>query len=316
MRLSVLLEVEEGLTWPQLRRVAAAVERLGFEGLWLSDHLDSLHQPGVGGLETWTALGVVAAETERIRLGPLVTPVTFRHPALVARMVAGLDVLSGGRMVLGLGAGWNDAEHRAYGVDFPPAAERTARLEEVIQVIDRLQGDAPASFEGRYYRVEAVDARPKPVQRPRVPLLIGGGGERRTLPLAARYADEWNLTTADPALFRAKSARLDEACRAVGRDPRAIRRSVAVGFLIGADRRDLDERAGMFRTLVPRLAGVPPAAVPAAARELGWVVGTVDEVIEQLRRLAAAGVEEVVLNQYAFDDDAALALIAGLGSRV
>jgi alkanesulfonate monooxygenase SsuD/methylene tetrahydromethanopterin reductase-like flavin-dependent oxidoreductase (luciferase family) len=283
MQLGLLVEVEEGLTWEQLRRAARAAEQLGYVGLWLSDHLDSPHRPGLGGLETWTALAVVAAETRRVQLGPMVTPVTFRPPALVARMAAGLGALSDGRFVLGLGAGWNEAEHRAFGIEFPPVSERLWRLEQALAMM-----------------------------RPRLelPILIGGAGERRTLPLAARFADEWNLTTADPAFFRAKAAHLDACCHAIGRDPRTLRRSVCVGFVVGRDRADLRRAARAMQGLVPALAAVAVDEVPAAARALGWVAGTPEQVLEQLGRLAEAGVDRVMLNHFDHANPAALELIA------
>jgi alkanesulfonate monooxygenase SsuD/methylene tetrahydromethanopterin reductase-like flavin-dependent oxidoreductase (luciferase family) len=284
MQLGLLVEVEEGLTWEQLRRTARSAEQLGYVGLWLSDHLDSAYRPGAAGLETWTALAVIAAETRRIQLGPLVSPITFRPPALVFRMAAGLETLSDGRLILGLGAGWNAMEHQAHGIPFPAAAERMRMLEAALEVGRR--------------------------QLPTVPILIGGGGVRRTLPLAAGYADEWNVTTADPDVFRAKSRRLDECCRARGRDPSTVRRSASVGFLIGRDDADLVRRAGCMRRVVPQLRGIPLADVPSAARAIGWVVGTVPDAAEHLLRLRAAGADRVMLNHYAPDDDDVLALIA------
>jgi alkanesulfonate monooxygenase SsuD/methylene tetrahydromethanopterin reductase-like flavin-dependent oxidoreductase (luciferase family) len=279
MRLGLMLEVEEGLTWTRLRRVRAAAEQLGYDGLWLSDHLDSAMRPGAGGLEAWTALAVVAAESRRIQLGPLVTPIMFRAPALIARMAGTLDELSGGRFLLGLGAGWNEAEHLANGLPFPGAAERCARLIEALDLIH--------------------DTLPKG----RPPILIGGAGERRTLPIVARYADEWNLTTADPSLFAIKSERLDACCEAVGRDPATIRRSVSVGFVVGRSADELTRRVRALQRVVPPLASTPPAA-------LGWLAGIPDDLVEQLGALARAGVERVMLNHYDAADDASLELIA------
>ncbi|MBV9355440.1 MAG: LLM class flavin-dependent oxidoreductase [Chloroflexi bacterium] len=274
-----MLEVEEGLTWRQLRRVRAAAEQLGYDGLWLSDHLDSAARPGAGGLEAWTALAVVAAESRRIQLGPLVTPVTFRAPALIARMAVTLDDLSGGRFVLGLGAGWNEAEHVANGLSFPGAAERSARLIEALELLQRT------------------------LPKRRLPILIGGAGERRTLPIVARYADEWNLTTADPTLCAMKSERLAVCCEAVGRDPASIRHSVSVGFVVGRSADELAHRVQALRRLVPPLVSAPPAA-------LGWLAGTPEELVAQLGALARVGVERVMLNHYDADDDASLELIA------
>jgi F420-dependent oxidoreductase-like protein len=253
MQLGVLVEAEAGLTWERWRRLVAEVERLGFESLWLSDHFLSLSTAERDSLEPWVALTVAAAETTRVRLGPLVSPMTFRHPAMLARMAVAVDNLSGGRLVLGVGAGWNDVEHRTYGIPYPPARERLDMLEEGIEVIRRLLGDAPAHFAGRHYQLDGADLQPKAAQRPHLPLLIGGMGERRTLPLVARYADEWNLTTADPALYRAhralgggRPARRAGRGRAAGalRDAPAAGAAPGVAHAVRGPRRDAGRRLG------------------------------------------------------------------------
>ena len=310
MKLGVLVEAEAGLTWDRWRRLIAHVEELGFASLWLSDHFLSLSARDRDALEPWVALTVAAAETTRVRFGPMVSPMTFRHPAVLARMAASLDHLSGGRLVLGLGAGWNDVEHRAYGLPFPPARERMDVLEEGIEVILRLHGDGPAHFAGRYYRLDGADPQPKPLQQPRIPLLIGGMGERRTLPLVARYADEWNLTTASPELYRARAERLAECCRAIGRDPATIQRSVAVGFLVGRDEAELQRRCRVMQQLVPRLAPLEMAAVPAEMEGEGWIVGTPAQMVVRLRALADAGVQQAILQLNDQTDLAALELVA------
>ncbi|HEY7065877.1 MAG TPA: TIGR03560 family F420-dependent LLM class oxidoreductase [Chloroflexota bacterium] len=310
MKLGVLIEAEAGLTWERWRRIVSRVESLGFESLWLSDHLLSLSVRAPEALEPWVALTVAAAETTRLRLGPLVSPMTLRHPAVLARMAVALDNLSRGRLVLGVGAGWNELEHHAYGIPFPPARERLDLLEEGIEVILRLQEDGPTRFDGRHYQLDGADLQPKPTQRPHIPLLIGGMGELRTLPMVARYADEWNLTTADPALYLAKSAQLARCCEAIGRDPATIARSVAVGLLVGRDAAELERRAETLRRCMPRLADVAPAAVPAAMRAVGWVVGTPGEIMASLGALAAAGIERAMLQITDQTDLAALELVA------
>jgi F420-dependent oxidoreductase-like protein len=310
MDLGLMVEGQEDLTWERWRRIIALGEELGFESLWRSDHLLSIHDPSREALETWVALTVVAAETRRLVFGPLVCPITFRHPSLLAKMAAAVDGLSGGRLVLGLGAGWYDAEHLAYGIPFPPLDERMARLEEGIEVIRRLLGDEPASFQGRYYQLDGIDARPKPQQRPGIPLLIGGLSVRRTLPLVARYADEWNLTTNSPALYRERAAHLEKLCSELGRDPQTIRRSVAVGFIVGGSDAELEYRCAAMRRLVPTLARVDTSEVPEAARAMGWICGTPDELVARLRELADAGVQRAMLQHNDHDDDAALRLLA------
>jgi F420-dependent oxidoreductase-like protein len=286
------------------------VETLGFESLWRSDHF----QPLMGGepadaLETWTSLVLAARETSRLRFGPLVCSMTFRHPSLLARMAAAVDGLSGGRLVLGVGAGWNEAEHRAFGLPFPPVRERMDRLEEGIAVIFRLFGDAPASFSGRYYTLDGAVMLPTGVQRPHPPLLIGGGGERRTLRLVARYADEWNCVAATPEVYRHKADVLAAHCAEIGRDPGAIARSVMAGFIIGSGR-DLDERTAVIQTGLPMLRRLGAEEARAAVRERGWLVGTPDEAVGQLRALAAEGVQRVMLQHHNQMDFAVLEEIA------
>jgi F420-dependent oxidoreductase-like protein len=310
MQLGVLIEAEAGLTWDRWRRIMAHVEALGYDSLWLSDHFLSLQVPDGDALETWVALTLAATETTRLRFGPLVSPMTFRHPSLLARMAASVDALSGGRLVLGVGAGWNDLEHRAFGIPFPPARVRMDMLEEGIEVILRLLHDGPAHYAGRYYQLDGAEPRPKSAQRPRIPLLVGGMGERRTLPLVARYADEWNLTTNSPERYAALSARLAEHCRAIGRDPAAIRRSVAVGFVVGKDAADLRRRCVAIQRLVPRVAALDVAAVPDALRAVGWVVGTPAELVAALSPLADAGVQRAMLQLNDQTDLEALDLVA------
>jgi F420-dependent oxidoreductase-like protein len=308
MKLGIMVEGQEGLTWDRWRRIMAAVEALGFESIWRSDHFLSIHGADRESLETWVSLTLTAVETKRLRFGPLVCPMTFRHPALLARMAAAVDVLSGGRLVLGVGAGWNEAEHRVYGMRFPSVQERLDMLEEGIQVIRGLLGDEPFSFSGRHYQLEGANPRPKPTGR--VPLLIGGGGERRTLRIVARYADEWNLTTASPAVYRAKSERLDAYCREIGRDPCEIKRSVSVGYLVGRDDDDLLERCRAMQRLIPWLGEIETAAVPEAVRQVGWVVGRAEQIVEQLRALAEAGAEWATLQHNDQEDFEALELVA------
>ena len=284
MKLGILVEAEEGLDWDSWRRVYATAERLGFESVWLSDHFLSPWAAERHGLDAWVALAVAAAETSRVMLGPLVSPITFREPAMVARMAESLHDLSQGRFVIGLGLGWNEAEHAQAGIAFPPVTERQRRLEEGIRLIRRNLGER------------------------RVPLLIGGGGPRVTLPLAARYADHWNMTTSSVEVYRARSERLAGLCTAAGRDPAEIRRSVAVGCLVGRNAAELGARCQRMRTIVPPLAEA--ADVLQAARRIGWVVGTPREVVEQLSALAKAGIDLAILGHYDLGDERVLELIA------
>lgn len=310
MKLGIMIEGQEGLTLDGWTRIASVVEDLGYESLWRSDHFLSLMDGGRSAPETWATLTQTALETRRIRFGPLVCPMTFRHPSMLVRMATVVDRLSGGRLVLGVGAGWNEREHQVYGLPFPPVRQRMEMLEEGIEVILRLQGDGPASFEGRHYRLDGADMQPKPAQRPRIPLLIGGSGEKRTLPLAARYADEWNMTGATPERFRAKSAVLDEHCRAIGRNPEEIERSTMTGFLLGTGEADLWQRCEAMQRLLPPLARVNTSEVPAAVQKWGWITGTPDELVRSLRDLSGAGVGRVMLQHHEQDNDDVLQLIA------
>ena len=286
MKLGLLVESEEGLDWESWRRTYVAAERLGFESVWISDHLASPWASERHGLEPWVALSVAAAETRQVRLGPLVSPITFRQPALVARTAEAIDLLSDGRFVLGLGLGWNSAEHERFGIPFPVVAERIKLLATGVATIRTMLGER------------------------HVPLLIGGGGPRASLPLVARYADEWNMTTGSVDLFRARSQRLAELCTELGRDAATIRRSVATGFLIGRNPAELRERSRRMQRLVPPLGDVPLDDVPGAAREMGWVTGQPEEIAAALRPLAQAGADLAILGHYDLADVAALETIA------
>jgi len=310
MKLGIMIEGHEDLTLDRWRHIGATVEVLGYESLWRSDHFRSLMGVDRASPETWVTLTQTALETSRLRFGPLVCPMTFRHPSLLIRMAASVDQLSGGRLVLGVGAGWNEPEHRAYGIPFPPVRQRMEMLEEAVEVILRLQGDGPATFDGKHYQLNGAVMEPKPAQRPHIKLLIGGSGERRTLRLVARHADEWNMTSATPERFRAKSAVLDDHCRAIGRDPAAIERSILTGFLIGGSEAELHRRVEAMQHIVPRLAQMNTSEVPAAMQQAGWLTGTPDEVVASLRALANVGVDRVMLQHRNQEDDAVLELIA------
>ena len=268
MQLGVMIEAQEGLDWELWRRIARTTEDLGFESLWRSDHFFSLSGPhSRDALETFVSLVLVAESTPRLRFGPLVSAITFRHPALTARMAAQLDVLSGGRSVLGMGAGWNVPEHEAFGFPFPPVKERLDRLEEGLQVVRALWGDAPAFFEGRHYRLQGAECYPKPVQRP-LPIIVGGGGERRTLRIVARYADEWNSVGGGLDGYRHKRVVLERHCTEVRRDPAAIRHSQMAAFVIGRD------EAGMSRIMLQH----------HAQRDFGTLELIAAEVLPQVQR--------------------------------
>ena len=245
MKLGILVETEEGLDWDHWRATFGAAERLGFDSLWISDHLQSPSAPERHGLDPWVALAVAAAETRRVTLGVLVSPIMFREPAIVARMAEALADLSQDRFVVGLGLGWNADEHAAAGIPFPPVRERGERLARGIERIRR----------------ELADRR--------IAILVGGKG-RTVLPIVARYADEWNMTTSSPDDYVAAAGELDRLCRQIGRDPGEIRRSVA------------------FR--------LPP--------------GQPAQLADEVKALQRVGVERAILGHDDLDDTAALEVIA------
>ncbi len=316
MKIGVMMEGQEGLTWERWFRIADRVESLGLDSLWRSDHFFSLMgHPQRPALECWTSLTALAQRTQRIRFGPLVTPMTFRHPALLARMAAAVDLLSNGRLVLGLGAGWNEAEHQAFAIGLPPLKERFDRLEEGIAVIRALWTGGPVDLDGRYYPLRGAASYPRPLQRPGPPLLIGGDGEVRLLRIVARDADEWNSHVAGPEIYRVKRAKLEEHCRAVGRDPATIQRSWMAGILIGGDAREVAEKGRWMQSFLTALSSVPPEAAPDELRRRGWIVGTPDEVASQLDAMAALGVERVMFQWYNLDDVDGLGLLAELNKR-
>src|SRR5256712_2489198 len=223
VRIGVMIEGQEGLTWDRWFRIADRVESLGLDSLWRSDHFFSLvGHPDRPALECWSSLTALAQRTHRIHFGPLVSPMTFRHPALLARMAAAVDGLSDGRISLGVGAGWNEAEHEAFGISLPPLKERFDRLEEGIAVIKALWTGGAVGLGGHYYRLHRAAALPRPVPRPAPPLLIGGDGERRLLRLVAKDADEWERHAPRPGAFRGQRARTEGHCRGGGCDPDAI----------------------------------------------------------------------------------------------
>lgn len=218
------------LSWDELAERTRFAEQAHFDGVWIFDHFKPLYGDRTGPcLESWTLLAALAAETTEVRLGVLVTGVTYRHPSILASEVVTVDHISHGRVELGMGAAWHQEEHDQLGIDFPPPGERVRRLEEAIQVMELLMTTEGATFEGRYYRLQGASYNPKPIQRPRPPLWIGGGGEKMMLPLIARRADVWH-GFGDVDVLRRKSRTLDELATQMGRDPREIRRATSLSI--------------------------------------------------------------------------------------
>jgi F420-dependent oxidoreductase-like protein len=298
MRVCLMIEGQEDVTWEDWLGLAGACEEHGVEALFRSDHYLSVEGRGErGSLDAWATIAALAAVTDRVRLGTLVSPATFRHPSELAKVVATADQVSGGRVELGLGTGWSEAEHEAYGFPFPPLGDRMTLLEEQLQIVTGAWADGPFSFEGRHYAIKELDARPKPLQRPRPPLIVGGSGGPRSLRLAARYADEYNTTYRSAAACAEVRRNLDEACRREGREP--IPLSLMTGWLAGEDRAELLDRAG--RLAAWRGHGGGGEGLLAGLPE-GFLAGTLDELRARLDELADAGVERVML-QYLLHRD-------------
>ena len=305
-----MVEGQEDVTWEQWVALARACEEHGLEGLFRSDHyLSVFTDPARGSLDAWATLAGLAAITQRIRLGTLVSPVTFRHPSVLAKQVTTVDHMSGGRVELGLGAGWHVPEHRAYGFDYPEDRVRMEMLAEQLEIVHRSWSEAPLTFEGRHYRVEGLHALPRPVQDPHPPLIVGGHGGRRSAALAARWSDEYNTISADPAECARLRAAVEDAWEAEGRDPATVRFSLMTGSVVGEDRAEVLDRARAVMATI-RETGDPEAFLRGRADT--WVVGTVDQARDRLDELEGAGVDRVMLQHLAPDDLGMVALLGRL----
>ena len=267
IEVALMVEGQNGLTWPRWQRLVQAAEDLGFVGLYRSDHFTNANPPEKESLELWVSLTWLASQTKRIEFGPLVSPVSFRHPALTAKMAAAVDDLSGGRLQLGLGAGWQEREHSMFGFKLLAVGPRFQRFREGLEVITRLlRSDEPVTWIGEYYQLREAILLPRPVRPDGPPIVIGGNGEQRTLPLAARYADEWNAVFVPPARFVELNARLDALLDAAGRPRNAVRRSLMIGSVFGRDEREVERLlAGRSR---------------AQLRDRGILVGVASEIVE------------------------------------
>jgi alkanesulfonate monooxygenase len=301
MRLRIFIEPQQGASYEQQLRMAQAAESAGFDAFFRSDHFLTMGGDGLPGpTDAWLTLAGIARETDRIRLGTLVTSGTFRLPGLLAVQVAQVDDMSGGRAELGLGAGWFDGEHTAYGVPFPPLGERFERLEEQFAIIRGLW-ETPAGetfgFDGRHYQLKDSPALPKPVQQPHPPLIVGGGGPKRTPRLAATYADEFNLPFSSLADTEAQFGRVRAACTEAGRDPGTLRLSAAQTVCCGADDAEVQRRATNMGRKAEDL-------------RVHGVAGTPDEVVARLQEFAAVGAESVYLQVLDLNDLEHIDLIA------
>jgi F420-dependent oxidoreductase-like protein len=299
MDTAIMVEGQNGLTWPLWQNLAKAVEDLGFSGLFRSDHFTNTAPPDKDSLELWISLAWLASHTKRIEFGPLVSPVSFRHPAMSARMACAVDDLSGGRLVLGLGAGWQVREHELFGFDLLEPADRFDRFEEGLEVITRLlNSDAPVAFEGKYYQLRGATLLPRP-SRPGGPrIAIGGNGQKRTLPDVVRYAGEWNAVYLPAGELKTLNGNLDRLLDAAGRPRESILRSVMLRCIFGRNPEQVNQKIKASGRSLDDW------------RQLGAVIGTGDQIRDQLREVEQAGVHRIMLQWLDLEDLEGLAALA------
>jgi F420-dependent oxidoreductase-like protein len=308
MRVCLMIEGQEGVTWDDWVRLATLTEMHGLDGLFRSDHYTAIIRQEAGALDAWTTLAGLAALTKRIRLGTLVSPATFRHPSVLARMAATVDHISGGRVEVGLGSGWYEREHVENGFPFPDGRARFELFAEQVEVVVRSWTDDGFDHEGAAYMLGAQTAMPRPVQQPHPPLVLGGSVKRRFAELAVRYANEVNTLGATNDELRARKERLDQACAEAGRDPATLGFSVMTSCFMGADRAEVVERVRRFLEVA---GGTTDAEAVIEERRKRWLVGTVDEVATRIEELRAIGATGVHLQHLNHADDDMVALIGG-----
>ena len=279
---ALMIEGQMGVNWPRWKRLGEVAERAGFAGLYRSDHFVEPTGPFDDALELWSSLLWLAAETRRIEFGPMVSPVSFRDPVVTAWTASAVDDLSGGRLQLGIGAGWNEREHEVFGYGLLDPDARFRRLAEALEVVTRLlKGHGPQQFDGEFYHLRNAEMRPRPARPGGPPIVVGGNGPRRTLPLAARWADEWNGVYLTPDGFADRCRRLDDLLREQGRAPASLRRTLMTRVVLGRDDAELERK----------LQGESAAALAAD----GVLVGGPGEIAAGLRALREAGAQRVML---------------------
>ena len=291
LEIAIMIEGQNGLNWERWKKIVRLVENAGFVGLFRSDHFTNSNPPDLDSLELWTSLTWLADNTKRIEFGPLVTPFSFRHPAFTARMASAVDDLSGGRLTLGMGAGWQDREHQLFGFNLLDPKERYDRFEEGLEVVTRLlQSDEMVIFDGRYYKVRGTTLLPRPQRKGGPRILIGGDGGKRMRSLVARYAVEWNCVMLTPETFAERNQLLTNVLKDADRDPSSVRRSMMTGCYFGTDDAGLKEKLSSRNRTIEQF------------HERGIVAGTPSQVKEQLQRLEEAGLQRIMLQWLDLDD--------------
>jgi len=308
VRINLMIEGQESVTWRQWMDLAHAVEQAGLEGLFRSDHYQSVaSRTERSSLDAWVTLGALGAITERIRLGTMVSPTSFRHPSVLAKNVVTADHVSGGRIELGMGAGWHALEHRTYGFDFHELGTRYEVFEEQVEIVTRQFREQRFDHHGTHYRLEACEANPKPVQTPSVPLILGGLAGPRSARLAARFADEYNTVFPSLDAVRERRSNLYRACEDAGRDPLPL--SIMTGCLLGRDEAEVRDRAARLHASSGQ-DGDLDAWLDGLRAE--WIIGTPEQAGERLAAYAEAGVSRCMLQHQLHDDLDMVALMGRL----
>ncbi len=299
LEIAIMIEGQNGLTWPRWQKIAQLVEDAGFVGLFRSDHFTNSNPPDLESLELWTSLTWLACNTKRLEFGPLVTPFSFRHPVHTARMASAVDDLSNGRLILGLGAGWNEREHHLFGFDLLEPDARFERFNEGMEVVTRLlRSDEPVTFDGRFFQLRGATLLPRPHRRGGPKILVGGNGVKRTLSYVVRYADEWNCVSLNPQEFTQRNAQLNDKLTAAGRKPESVRRSMMTGCVFGKDDATLNEKITARGKSLEQL------------QQDGTVAGPISAVQEQLQELEQAGLQRIMLQWLDLDDLESLGVLA------
>lgn len=298
-QIGIMIEGQDGLNWPRWKGLLQTVEDCGYQCLFRSDHFSNASGPEKDSLEMWTSLAYAASHSKTIEFGPLVAPVTFRHPSMNVRYAAAIDDLSGGRLVLGMGAGWNDYEHRKFGIPFHDFPTRYRMLEESLQLTrSLLRKDGPVSYDGEFYQLNKAILLPRPAREKGPPILIGGNGPKRTLPLAAKYADEWNAVYINVAKYKELRALMEQYLGDQSRATDDMKYSLMTRVVYRPTQARLD-------------AYLHESGISDEARHGGaMIVGTANEVIDQIAARVEAGVQRIMLQWMEMDDLENLELLA------
>jgi F420-dependent oxidoreductase-like protein len=306
MRVCLMIEGQEGVTWDDWVRLARLTEEHGLEGLFRSDHYTAIIRPDADAHDAWATLAGLAAVTERIRLGTMVSPATFRHPSVLARTAVTVDHISRGRVEVGMGSGWYEREHDAHGFPFLDGKQRYTLFAEQVEIVVRSWTEERFDHDGPAYTLRGQRALPRPVQEPHPPLVLGGTVKPRFAALAARYATEVNTLGAPDDELRERKAALNRACAEAGRDPATLGFSVMTACFVGEAQADVVDRVARFLAI---RGGDTDADALIAERSDRWLVGTLEEVAERIEGLRALGVTRVLLQHLNHDDDAMVALV-------